>query len=280
MAGLMRHHSSRAAARAAALFVLVAAAIASVAGQQKPQAESRPAPRGPDGRVILGSPPGEKGVWERRNEHLVVNPDSYQAGATKTARVHIKDVPLQPWARALTNFRHALSLASEPYARCKVSGGPRQLMSPYGLEIVEFPALQRLYIFNISNAMSFRVVYMDGRSHPRQLESSYFGHSIGHWDGDTLVIDTVGFNEAFWMNRDGLPHTDQLHLTERLTRRNFDTLDYQVTIDDPGAYTAPWTSGYTLGWTRSAELFEYVCQENNLSPESMVPGSLVTTVVP
>lgn len=266
-------------AAAAALVTLVGAAAAPAA-QQKPAAESRPAPRGPDGRVLLGAPPGEKGVWERRNEHLVVNPDSYQAGATKTARVHINDVPLQPWARALTNYRHTLALASEPYARCKVSGGPRQLMSPYGLEILDVPEQQRIYIFNISNAMSFRVIYMDGRTHPKNLQPSYLGHSIGHWEGDTLIIDTVGFNEAFWMNRDGLPHTSQLRLTERLTRRTFDTLDYQVTIDDPGAYTAPWTSGYTLGWTRGAELFEYVCQQNNLSPESMVPGSLLTTIIP
>ena len=71
-----------------------------------------------------------------------------------------------------------------------------------------------------------------------------------------------------------------MRLTERLTRVNFDTLNYEATIDDPGAYTAPWTSGYTLGWTRGEELFEYVCQENNLSPESMVPGSLLTTVIP
>lgn len=277
---LMQQKLTTRAAIAGAVLAVLWGAHTTDAGQQKPAAESRPAPRGSDGRVILGAPAGEKGVWERRNEHLVVNPDSYQAPATKTARVHINDVPLQPWARALTNYRHSLALASEPYARCKASGGPRQLMSPYGLEIVERPELQRIYIFNISNAMSFRVIYMDGRSHPRNLQPTYFGHSIGHWDGDTLVIDTVGFNEAFWMNRDGLPHTSQLHLTERLTRRNFDTLDYQVTIDDPGAYTAPWTSGYTLGWSRGAELFEYVCQENNLSPESMVPGSLLTTVVP
>jgi hypothetical protein len=246
-------------------------------GTAKP---AQPAPRNPDGRINLGPPSGQKGVWERRNEHLVINPESYQAAATKTARVHISEVPLQPWARALTNYRQSLSLASEPYARCKASGGPRQLMSPYGLEIVDRPDLQRLYIFNISNAMSFRTVYMDGRSHPKELVPGYFGHSIGRWDGDTLVIETVGFNEAFWMNRDGLPHTSQLRLTERLTRTNFDTLNYEVTIDDPGAYTAPWTSGYTLGWTRDAELFEYVCQENNLSPESMVGGSRLTTVVP
>jgi hypothetical protein len=243
-------------------------------------APSLPTPRGPDGRVNLGAPPGEKGVWERRNEHLVNNPNSYQAAATRSARIHIDQVPLQPWAKALTNDRHLSGLASEPYTRCKPAGGPREMMSPYGLEIVEFAALKRIHIFNVSNAQTYRTIYMDGREHPKSLEPSYLGHSIGRWEGDTLVIDTVGFNESFWMNRDGLPHTTQLHLTEKLTRTNFDTLNYEVTIDDPGAYTAPWTSGYTLGWQKGNELFEYECQENNLSPESMAGDSLVSPITP
>jgi hypothetical protein len=247
------------------------------AGTRPPAA---PAPRWPDGRVNLGAPLGETGVWERRNEHLVINPRSYQADATKNARIHIDQVPLQPWARQLTNYRHAISLASEPYTRCKPAGGPRQFMSPYGLEIVEFPELERVYIFNISNAMSYRTIYMDGRQHPKNLVPTYLGHSIGRWDGDTLVIDSVGFSEDGWMNRDGLPHTSQLHLIERLTRTNFETLNYEVTIDDPGAYTAPWTSGYTLGWSKGLALFEYVCQENNISPESMGGDALTSRIVP
>ena len=124
----------------------------------RPAPPPAPAPRWPDGRINLGAPAGEKGVWERRGEHLVVNPKSYQAPATRTARVHIDQVPLQPWARALTNERHASGLASEPYTRCKPAGGPRQFMSPYGLEVVEFPELKRIYIFNISNAMSYRTI--------------------------------------------------------------------------------------------------------------------------
>jgi hypothetical protein len=153
-------------------------------------------------------------------------------------------------------------------------------MSPYGLEILEMPELQRIYVFNVSNAQSYRTIYMDGREHPKTLMPSYLGHSIGRWDGDTLVIDSVGFNENAWMNRDGLPHTSQLHLTERLTRVNLDTMNYEVTIDDPGAYTAPWTSGYTLGWTKGSELFEYVCQENNISPQSMAGEALTSPITP
>ena len=290
---------------AAALVVMAALAVGVAAQQQTPpplvqqggggrgdaaggrqggagrgSAPSLPTPRWPDGRVNFGAPKGETGVWERRNEHLVNNPNSYQAAATRTARIHIDQVPLQPWAKALTNDRHLSALASEPYTRCKPSGGPRQLMSPYGLEIVDFPELQKIFIFNVSDAQSYRVIYMDGRAHPKNLAPSYLGHSVGHWEGDTLVVDSVGYSEGFWMNRDGLPHTTQLHLTEKFTRTNFDTLNYEVTVDDPGAYTAPWTSGYALGWQKGNELFEYQCQENNLSPESMAGDSLVSPITP
>jgi hypothetical protein len=137
-----------------------------------------------------------------------------------------RTAPLQPWARALVDHRHASGLAREPYTRCKPAGGPRQFMSPYGLEIVDMPQLEGVYVFNISNAQSFRVIYMDGRGHPANLTRNYFGHSTGRWEGDTLVIDTVGFRERFWMNRDGLPHTSQLHLIERLTRVDFDNWNY------------------------------------------------------
>jgi hypothetical protein len=147
--------------RLIALTLLALLSSTTVFGQRgggAPRPAPGPAPRWPDGRINLGAPLGETGVWERRNEHLVINPKSYQADATKNARVHIDQVPLQPWARALTNYRHELSLASEPYTRCKPAGGPRQFMSPYGLEIVEFPELERVYIFNISNAMSYRTI--------------------------------------------------------------------------------------------------------------------------
>jgi hypothetical protein len=84
------------------------------------------------------------------------------------------------------------------------------------------------------------------------------------------VIDSVGFNERAWMNRDALPHTDRLHLIERLTRVDYSTLKYEVTIDDPGAYTAIWKTGFTMQWTEGTELFEYICQDNNLGPQLMV----------
>jgi hypothetical protein len=246
----------------------------------------RPAPRWPDGRVNLNSPPGEGGLWGGSGR-LAVNPRSYEPRTTVNAPIHIDNVPLQDWARALLDYRHSDFLKDEPYTRCKPSPGPRLWTTAYGFEILDVPEQQRIYTFNNGGPHTFHTIYMDGRPHPggKDFLPTYYGHSIGRWDGDTLVVDTVGFNERVWMNRDGLPHTDRLHLIERLTRSSYNTLKYEVTIDDPGAYTAPWTSSFNLQWTAGSELFEYICQENNFGAELMVgtAGSSVdrsSTIVP
>jgi hypothetical protein len=231
--------------------------------------QSRPAPRWPDGRINLNSPPGEKGLWGGSGR-LAVNPRSYEPRTTVNAPIHIDNVPLQEWARAMVDYRHSNFLSDEPYTRCKPSPGPRLWTTAYGFEILDMPEQQRIFIVNIGGPHTFQTIYMDGRPHPPDLAPSYYGHSIGHWEGDTLVVDTIGFNERAWMNRDALPHTDRLHLIERLTRVDFTTLKYEVTIDDAGAYTKPWTTGFSLQWTAGTELFEYICQENNHGPELMV----------
>lgn len=238
------------------------------AGAKPAPPPSKPTPHWPDGRVNIGAPLGESGIWAG-DGRLAVNPKSYEPNSTRNAPIHIDQIPLQDWARALTDARHADVLKMEPHARCKLSGGPREFVTPYGFEIVEFPELKQVVVFDIGGPHSFRIIYMDGRAHPKDLKPSYYGHSVGRWEGETLVVDAVGFNEKFWMSRDGLPHTDRLHLTERFTRTDFNTLKYEVTIDDPGAYTAPWTSGFSLRWTAGIELFEYQCQGNNFFPESV-----------
>ena len=251
------------------LVLLIAVTPALSAFAQDAVEVTRAAPRWPDGRVNFGALAGEAGLWYRGENYLVVNPNSYEPDATMNSRIHIDDLPIQPWALALTNYRNDLYLGSEPYTRCQPSGGPRHFIAFYGMEIMDRPELERVYFFYRAISGSYRIVYMDGREHPGNMTPSYFGHSIGHWEGDTLVIDTVGMNEKFWMNREGLPHTDQLHLVERVTRTSFDRLDYTVTVDDPGAYTAPWTSGMTLRWYPDEQISEYICQENNRSPEGM-----------
>jgi hypothetical protein len=134
---------------------------------------------------------------------------------------------------------------------------------------VELEDLKRVFIMDIGGPHTFRTIYMDGRAHPKDLDPSYYGHSVGHWEGDTLVVDTVGFNEGFWYSR-GMPHTDRLHMIERFTRTDYNSTKYEVTIDDPGAFTAPWTAGFQLSWDKGQELFEYVCQDNNFAPELML----------
>jgi hypothetical protein len=111
---------------------------------------------------------------------------------------------------------------------------------------------------------------MDGSGHPRDLTPSFYGHSIGWWEGDTLNVDTIGYNEAFWLDRRGLPHTEALHTLEKFTRTNQAQVKYEVTVDDPGAYTAPWTTTFNLRRENGQELFEYVCQQANYAGELMV----------
>ena len=214
---------------------------------QQPAVPSKPTPRRPDGRPILGALPEDRGIW----------------GACCGSLSNEK-TPFQPWAKALLDYRRANEF--EPHTRCKPSGGARQFVTPYGTEILEFPEMQRIYIFDIGGPHTFRTIYMDGRPHPKDLVPSYYGHSTGRWEGDTLVIDTTGFNEGFWMDRAGSPHTEKLRFVERLTRTDYNTMRYEVTVDDPGAYTEPWTTNaFQLRWNSGQELFEYVCQDNNFA---------------
>lgn len=215
---------------------------------------SRPAPRTPDGHIVIGQTAAEKGVW--LPGPVIPNPLGFT------------DIPYQPWAKALADDRRTHQL--EPHARCKPSGVARQFFTPYGVEFVELTDLRRAYVFDIGGPHTFRTIYLDGRAHAKTTTPSFYGDSIGHWEGDSLVVDTVGFNEDFWMDRGMLPHTAQLHTIERFTRTSFDTLRYEVTINDPGAYTAPFSGRMDLKWEDGTELFEDVCQEENYAPTLMV----------
>jgi hypothetical protein len=183
------------------------------------------------------------------------------------------NVQFRPWAKGLFDARQQHDL--EPHARCKASGAVRQFLTPYGVEIVEIPELQVLYIFDIGGPHTFREVYMDGRSHPADLMPTNYGHNIGWWDGDTLVVDSVGYNEDFWFERSGLPHTEAVHVVEYFKRPDPETIEYRFVMEDPTVYTAPVEGRLTMSWREGAELFEYVCQERNYARELMVnPESL------
>ena len=225
-------------------------------GKQAPAEQANtpppePTPRWPDGRVNLGSVPGKKGYWE-------VRPGLGGFGRGG-------DVPFQPWAKAVSDYRNATFTKDSPTVDCKPSPA---LASAPGFEIMDVPELKSIFILTIAGHHSWRVIYMDGRPHPQgeDLRPTFLGHSIGHWEGDTLVIDTVGFNEKQWAVG-SFPTTSQLHLVERISRPNLTTLAYEETIDDPGAYTKSWSSRWTMSettsskWIPSGELFEYICQD-------------------
>ena len=189
---------------------------------------------------------------------------------------NVDDVQFRPWAKGLFDARQQHDL--EPHARCKASGAIRQFLTPYGVEIVEIEALQRLYIFDIGGPHTYREVFMDGRSHPAKPEPTYYGHNIGWWDNDTLVIDSVGYNQGFWFERMGLPHTETVHVTEYFTRTDVGTVEYLFVMDDPSAYEAPVEGRLTLSWREGEELFEYVCQQSNYAYDLMVNPDSLTAI--
>ncbi len=228
-----------------------------------------PAPRNAEGRVLL--------TGEKKGDLLW------------TASLGIRDIPVpaekipfQPWAKALWEEREKHEL--EPHARCKASAMLRQFLTPYGTEFVELPEIKRIYIFDVGGPHTYRTIYMDGRSHPKNLTPSYYGHSIGWWEGDTLVVDSVGFNEGFWWDRRGLPSTEQMHFLERFTRLDAQNMRYEFTVDDPGAYTAPFSGTLNIRASNGTELFEYICQQANYAHELMVGDqesvNRTTTTVP
>lgn len=182
--------------------------------------------------------------------------------------IDMETVRFRPWAQGLFDARQQHDL--EPHARCKASGAIRQFLTPYGVEVVEIQELERLYIFDIGGPHTYREVFMDGRGHPDDLMPTNYGHNIGWWDGDTLVIDSVGYNEDFWFERMGLPHTEAVHVTEYFRRTDPEIVDYTWVMTDPTVYEAPVEGHLRLLWREGQELFEYICQQSNYAHELMV----------
>ena len=237
----------------------------------------RLAPRWPNGSISLTGPAGEIGNWDGRpGSTLAFNlardalDQSGFGQLNLPTNLTIDEVPFQPWARTEYDRRQASYTKDDPHTRCKPSGGARMFHTPYGFEIIQLFDSEEIIFLTVGAPHSWRVIHMDGREHPDNLEATWFGHSIGHWEGDTLVIDTIGFNDKFWMTREGVPHTTQLHTIERLTRKDFNSLVYEVTIDDMGAYTEQWSGGWVIPWVPENEPFDYLCQENNLDAQHMV----------
>ncbi len=245
---------------------------------QQPATTLLPTPRLADGTPNLGRVPGEKGVWNvpyiQNMADRVAGGESRGAGPVGGAggggggrggsrsEPHI---PFQPWAAAVYDYNSANVSKYDPEGYCLPPGGPRMMATPYPMEIVQLPEQRRIFMVFEGATHTWREIYMDGRPHPQgdALNPTYLGHSVGRWEGDTLVVDVVGFNEGTWIDYYGHPHTDLLHVVERISRPDKSTLRYEATIDDPGAYTRPWTVRWNVTWNPTGELTEYICQENN-----------------
>lgn len=271
MRSIGRNRLIRRSARAVVTLGLALTCCA-LALAQRPAAP-RPTPRFADGTVNLGTVPGEVGHWNTGPGNLSES-DVEMSGAFLVDLEDLDQVaPFKPWSKALVQYRLETLGKDDPHPACMPNGGPRQFHTPYGIEIVQDRDRDLVYVISGGGPRSWRVIYLDGRAHPDPdlYEPTFFGHSIGHWEDDTLVVDTVGFNERFWFARrpTGMVHTDALHLIERISRPDHDTLHYEVTIDDPKAYTRPWTAGWDIPWS-SEEMIEYFCQDNNLDLDHIV----------
>jgi len=260
---------------------------------------SQPAPRMPDGTVNLGRVPGELGIWQNpyiQNmgaRNIVVGAPAAPAAAQSGGREGRGGrgaggqigggegaggggqrggattepwIPFQPWAAAFYNYNSQNNSKYDPEGYCLPPGGPRLFATPYPMEIIQQPELKRIVMIFEGGTHVWREIHMDGRQHLKNEAikgQTWLGDSVGHWDGDTLVVDVVGFNEGTWLDYFGHPHTDQMHIIEKYSRPNKGTLHYEATIDDPGAYTRQWTVAWDIPWNATGELQEYICQENN-----------------
>ena len=266
--------SGTAAAMAGRLGVvmLVVACATAPTEAQWPRQRSKLA-RTADGRVDLNAPvarttdgrPDLSGIWEQYGEF-----EQPRYLLNIAADLKPEDVPLQPWARELVQQRRANNSAAHPGARCLPSGIPEKNAVPAPMKIVQS---QDLVVILYESRTIFRQIFTDGRSlPPADAQPTWQGYSIGRWEKDSLVVETAGFNGLSWLDMSGHPATEALRVTERFTRRNVGRMDLQITIDDPKAYTKPWTVNQSLRLLPEDELIEHICEENNkVSPQIYRP---------
>jgi hypothetical protein len=215
------------------------------------RAQTAPPAKHSKSRAISATP-DFSGVWFVRGYSRTILPK--------------EDPPFQPGvealfkARDLENMRADPDVGPDPTQRCIPPGIPRTMLQPFPWEIVQAPD-RVIMIFEYQSLV--RQIFTDGRGHPKDLEPTYMGHAIGKYDGDTLIVDTVGFNDKTWLDPKGLPHSDALHVIERIRRVDHDTLIVEYTIDDPKSYTKPWTAQVVFKLHPDWQIQEYVCAENN-----------------
>lgn len=210
-----------------------------------------PTPRRPDGKPDL------TGVWMGVPKYMI----------NIAADLKPEEIPFQPWAAAEYKRRRDTESKDDPSAQClPLNIVQRQtLTSPF--KLLDVPAKEEVIMLN--EGARQREIFMDGRTLPKDLDPAWSGYSVGHWEGDDLVVDSAGFNGKSWLDINGHPTTDALHLTERYHRIDFGHMSLEITIDDPKAYTHPWKVNEAPRLVPDTELLEAVC-ENNQDPAHMI----------
>jgi hypothetical protein len=211
------------------------------------------APRTSDGKPDLS------GLWNK------VSPKY-----SRNIAADLKAEDIQPWAQALVEQRRE-DLGREYMNVLCVPLGPGYAISADStgaemIKIVQTPGL----ILILNPDLTYRQIFLDGRKLESGPNPSWMGYSVGHWDGDTLVVESFGFNDRTWLDHDGHPHTEGLRMTERYRRRNFGNLELEVTFSDPSAYAKPWTVAVRAELAADTEMIEWVCNEGNRGLEHWV----------
>ena len=218
------------------------------------------------GGKVLGDDPGRNADMIRRRSVVPTMPVPRTAdGKLDLSGVWLiyrdrfpEDPAALPWAAAIAKERVANNMKDAPHTRCLPQGFPVPgASSPWMTKFVQTPAL---LVMLFEDAPGFRQVFLDGRSNPPDPNPTWLGHSVGRWEGDTLVVDTVGFNDRSWII--AYPHTEQLRTTERYRRVEYGRLEIVVVFDDPGTFTRPWTMNLNWDLAPQEELIEFVCENN------------------
>ena len=214
-------------------------------------------PRTPDGKPNLTAPapktadgkPDLSGLWLTRGIYI-----------GNIARDLKEEPPMQPWAAALYKQRRDTLSKDDPTGRCIPGGVPRSTAVPYPFKILTTTSNVVVVLYEAVHA--YRQIFTDGRPLPKDPNPNWMGYSIGRWEGDTFVVESAGFNDNVWLDNNGHPAGESLRVTERFRRKNFGSMDVEITIDDPKTYTRPWNVTLPLAFQPDTEMLEYICPEN------------------
>ncbi len=242
-----------------AVLAIVFAPLQAQRGAASP-AGSKPIPRAADGKPDLS------GIWIAGGIALLFGEEEAAAirkadiAAGRPAPPPPEPPPYKPEAEAKRQEYIARRGIDDPMARCLLSGVPRITVRPLPFEIVQLPG-RVIILYEVHHG--FRIIPTDGRPHPEDMEPTYLGDSVGHWEGDTLVVDVVSFNTNTWLAGVGTFHSEKLRVTERYRRDTHDTVIYDVTMEDPEVFTKPWKQQATFRLRPGERIREYECIENN-----------------